>query len=81
MKNNREATHNHKRAGSVVLLESTAELAKVMLHASGDEFWVRLSDLTQVGSMIEKNKARRKQPEKDRPNASPNSRYRIVRVA
>ena len=82
MKNNREITHNHKRAGAVVLLESTAELAKVLVPATGDEFWVRLTDLSQlVGGAIEKSKARKKQPGQNRPNASPNSQYRVVRVA
>ena len=81
MRNNREATHNHKRAGEVVLLESTAELAKVLVPASGDEFWVKLTDLTQLGAVIEKSKSRKKQPGQDRPSASANSQYRIVRVA
>jgi hypothetical protein len=82
MTKNREATHSHKRAGSVVLLESTGELAKVLLPASGDEFWVRLTDLTQlVGGVIEKSKTRKKRSGQDRPNASPNTSYRIVRVA
>jgi hypothetical protein len=83
MKNNNEqATHNHKRAGAVMLLESTAELAKVVIPASGDEFWVRLADLTQlVGGEIEKSRPAKKQSAKSRPNASPNSQYRVVRAA
>ena len=82
MKNNREATHNHKRAGTVVVLESTGELAKVLIPGSEDEFWVKLTDLTDlVGGVIEKSKPGKKQSRKDRPNASPNSQYRIVRAA
>ena len=81
MKNNQQATHGHKLAGAVVLLESTAMLGKV-LNASGDEFWVKLTDLTDLASgVIEKNKASKKRPGNDRPSASPNSRYRVVRVA
>jgi hypothetical protein len=57
MKNHQPATYSHKRAGAVVLLESTAELAKVLIPASGDEFWVKLTDLTRlVGGVIEKSK-------------------------
>ena len=59
MKNTQPATYNHKRAGAVVLLESTAELAKVLIPASGDKFWVKLTDLTQLGGgVIRKTKAR-----------------------
>jgi hypothetical protein len=82
MKNSLPTTHNHKRAGAVVLLESTAVLAKVLIPESGDEFWVKLSDLTQVfGGVIEKSKPGKKQLGESRPNASPNSRYRVVRAA
>jgi hypothetical protein len=78
----KQATHSHKRAGAVVLLESTAELAKVLIPASGDEFWVRLTDLTPlVGGVIEESKPGKKQLGKNRPNASPNSHYRVVRAA
>jgi hypothetical protein len=78
----KQATHNHKRAGEVVLLESTAELGKVLVLASGDEFWVKLTDLTQLGGgVIEKSKLGKKQLANNRPNASSNSRYRVVRAA
>jgi hypothetical protein len=78
----KQATHNHKRAGEVVLLESTAELGKVLVLASGDEFWVKLTDLTQLGDgVIEKSKLGKKQLANNRPNASSNSRYRVVRAA
>ena len=47
-----------------MLLESTAILGKV-LTASGDEFWVKLTDLTDsVSGVIEKNKASKKRPGK-----------------
>jgi hypothetical protein len=81
MKNNQPATHNHKRAGAVVVLESTSELAKVLIPASGDEFWVKLADLTLVGTIIEKVKPAKKQSAKSRPNASPNPQYRVVHAA
>ena len=62
MKNNRQATHNHKIAGAVVVLESTAQLAKVLIVARGAEFWVKLTDLTEsVGGVIEKSKSGKKQ--------------------
>jgi hypothetical protein len=82
MKNTQEATHNHKRAGAVVVLQTTAELAKVMVPASGDEFWVKLSDLVELtaGAAVA-SKPSKKQSRADRPNASANSRYRVVRVA
>jgi hypothetical protein len=55
--NNQPARYNHKSAGAVVLLESTAELAKVLIPGSGDEFWVKLTDLTQLaGGVIEESK-------------------------
>jgi len=82
MKKNQQATHNHKRAGSVVLLESTTELGKVLMLVSGDEFWVRLTDLTPlVSGVIEKSKPSNKPLGKNRPNTSPNSHYRSVRAA
>jgi len=83
MKNtNQPARYNHKSAGAVVLLESTAELAKVLIPGSGDEFWVKLTDLTQLaGGVIEESKPDNKKLGKSRANASPNSRYRVARVA
>ena len=80
MKNNQQATHDHKRAGAVVLLESTAVLGKV-LTTNGDEFWVKLEDLTLAGGAIEKTKPGKKRLANDRPIASANSRYRVVRAA
>ena len=55
MKNKQQATHNHKRVGPVVLLESTTELAKVFVLASEDEFWVKLTDLTLFGDNLVEN--------------------------
>jgi len=82
MKNNRDATHYHKRAGAVVVLESTAHLAKVLIRASGDQFWVKLIDLTElVGGVIEESKSENKRSRKDRPNALPNTRNRVLRAA
>jgi len=52
MKETRQATHTHKRQGGVVVLESTMELAKVVVAGSGDEFWVKLIDLTPVGAVV-----------------------------
>jgi hypothetical protein len=80
VKDNQRTTHNHKSAGAVVLLESTAELAKILVPSSGDEFWVRLTDLTQLAGVVEKGKPGKKQSLKSRPNASANSQYRVVRA-
>jgi hypothetical protein len=52
MKNSREATHDHKRVGTVVVLESTGELAKVLIPTTGDEFWVKLIDLTPLSDVV-----------------------------
>jgi len=81
-KNIRRATHNHKRAGAVVVLQSTAELAKVLVPTSGDEFWVKLADLTELaGGVVEKTKAGKKDVGKDSSGAAANTRYRVARVA
>jgi len=82
MKNDRQARHNHKRAGSVVLLESTAELVKVLVAGSGDEFWVKRTDLTPlVDGVIVESKPGKKQLGTNSPNALPNSHRRVVRAA
>jgi hypothetical protein len=77
-----EATHNHKRSGAVIVLESTNELAKVLIPTSGDEFWVKIIDLTPIvaGAKVEA-KPRKKHQSKERPTASANTQYRTVRVA
>lgn len=48
MKSTHQATHSHKRAGDVTVLQSTSELAQVVTSAS-DTFWVKLADLTVLG--------------------------------
>jgi len=42
------ATHKHKRAGAVIVLRSMAELAEVQISTSGERFWVKRSDLTEL---------------------------------
>jgi hypothetical protein len=82
MKNTQHATHNHKRAGAAVLLESTAELGKVLILESGDEFWVQLTDLTElVDGVINKSELGKKGLGKTRPSASTNSPHRVGRAA
>jgi hypothetical protein len=49
MKNTEQATHSHKRAGAVVILQSTAELAQVVT-SSNDTFWVKLADLSELNA-------------------------------
>ena len=81
MINNHATTYNHKRMGAVVLLESTAVLGRVLTPENGDEFWVKLSDLTQVvGDAIKKTKPGNRLG-KSHPNSSPNNQYRVVRAA
>jgi hypothetical protein len=59
MKKTHEATHNHKRAGAVVVLQSTGELAQVLTVTGGDTFWVKVVDLTQVpGDRVQKTAKR-----------------------
>jgi hypothetical protein len=74
---NRAATHRHKTYGPVVLLESTAQLGKVLVVDLGDEVWVKLADLTEGAHAVTKKRTR--EP-KERPNSSANSSYRIVRA-
>ncbi len=79
MAENRNATHRHKTHGPVILLESTAQLAKVLVVDQGDEIWVKLADLTEGAHPVSK-KTPRKSGGKDRPTSSANSSYRIVRA-
>jgi hypothetical protein len=82
MKNNQQTAHSHKRVGAVVLLESSALLGKVLVPASGDEFWVKLTDLTPLrDSVIEKRKPARKPLGPNLPNALPDRQYHVVRAA
>ena len=77
-----QATHNHKRVGAVVLLESTRELGKVLTLVGQDEFWVKLTDLTVFGEdLIEKTKTAKIHRGKTRPNVSSNPEYRMVPAA
>jgi hypothetical protein len=50
MKKIPQATHNHKRAGAVVVLQSKGELAQVVTTISGDTFWVKVAELTELAS-------------------------------
>ena len=59
----KQATHNHKRAGAVTVLQSTAELARVHVVTSGEEFWVKLSDLAELsGGVLPEIRPRKKTP-------------------
>ena len=78
MSEHRSATHRHKTRGPVIIIESTAQLARVVAVEQGDEMWVKLSDLTEGAQAVTK---KRSQPKtKDRPSSSANSSYRIVRA-
>jgi len=79
MAEERNATHRHKTHGPVVLLESTAQLARVLVVEQGDEMWVKLADLSEGTHAVSK-KAARKPSSKDRPNSSANSSYRTIRA-
>jgi hypothetical protein len=78
--NQQQATHRHSRAGAVVLLESTNQLAKVLVLDEQDEIWVRLVDLAPFGDGAVQKTHGNKGLIKDRPSASANSNYRIVRA-
>jgi hypothetical protein len=61
MSNIEQATHNHKRAGAVVILQSTAELARIRVLTSGDEYWVKLTDVAElVGGVVPQSKPSKK---------------------
>ena len=63
MNDRRSPTHRHKRVGDVVLLRSTAELAEVLTSTSGERFWVKLTELTElVDSGDQPRQRRRSQP-------------------
>jgi hypothetical protein len=79
MSNIEQATHNHKRAGAVVVLESTAELARIRVLTSRDEFWVKLKDLAElVGGVVPESKPSKKESRANRVNASPTRARRVV---
>jgi hypothetical protein len=52
MKNNQQATHDHKKVGAVIVLESTGQLAKVVIPTTDQEFWVKLEDLTPLTDAV-----------------------------
>lgn len=81
MKNIQQATHNHKRAGAVVVLQSTAELARVRVSTSGDEFWVKLADLTELIDGVVESKAGKKRMKAHRPSAPQPSLDRVVHAS
>jgi hypothetical protein len=58
MRNMNQATHNHKRVGAVVVLQSTAELAEILVPCSRDHFWVKRSDLTKLADDADTRKPR-----------------------
>lgn len=51
MKNVQRATHNHRRMGDVVVLQSTDQLAQVLTSAS-DTFWVKVTELTKLADEV-----------------------------
>lgn len=71
MSNTEQAMHYHKRAGAVVVLKSTAELARVRVLTSGDEFWVKLTDVVELAGAMPEGKPRKKASRANRANASP----------
>ncbi len=71
MNSTKQATHNHKRAGAVRVLQSTTDLAKIHVVASGEEFWVKLSDLAELsGGVVPEIRPRKKAPREQSGNAS-----------
>jgi hypothetical protein len=82
MKSIPDATHRHKRLGPVVVLHMSSELAKIVMPVSGDEFWVKISELSELTAEAPaKTKGTKKQSKADRANAAADDRYRAVRVA
>jgi hypothetical protein len=76
VKNIEQATHNHKRAGAVLVLESAAKLARVRVLTSGDEFWVKLADLTELAdAFADQSTPSKKEPRAKRVNAAPDERF------
>ena len=74
-----QATHYHKRAGAVVVLKSTPELARIRVLTSGDEFWVKLTDVAElVGGLIPGSRPSKKESRANRVNTSPTGARRLV---
>ena len=65
-----QATHCYKKEGAVVILQSTTALARIRVLKSGDEFWVKLTDVAESasGAMPEK-KPSKKESRANRVNA------------
>jgi len=60
MSDSRGPTHRHKRIGDVVILRSTEELAEILTSATGERFWVKLTELTQLADSGEPSRKRRR---------------------
>lgn len=74
-----QATHYFKRAGAVVVLQSTAELARIRVLTTGDEFWVKLTDVVElVGGVMPESKPVKKAPRVSRVHASPTVARRVI---
>jgi hypothetical protein len=80
MSETRNATHWHKTQGAVVLLESTAQLAKILIVDKGEVIWVKLAQLSEGARKLPKKRARRDAKAKDRPISPADSNHRIARV-
>jgi hypothetical protein len=78
MKNIQQATHSHKRAGAVVVLQTTLELARIRVLTSGDKFWVKLADLTELIGGVVESKPSKKGSKAHRPNGSQPGLHRVV---
>lgn len=79
MSNTEQATHYFKRAGAVVVLQSTAELARIRVLTTGDEFWVKLTDVVELaGGVMPESKPVKKASRISRVNASPTVARRAV---
>ena len=72
MSNTEQPSHNHKRVGLVVVLELTAELARIRELTAGDEFWVKRTDLTElIDGVVQQSKPSTKEARAGRVKASP----------
>jgi hypothetical protein len=43
-----EPTHHHKNAGAVVVVQSTSALARIRVLATGEQFWVKRTELVSA---------------------------------
>lgn len=55
---NRTTIRSHKTEGPVVIISSTAQLAKVLVLDRNDEIWVKRADLSEVTTAILKKPTR-----------------------